>query len=771
MHLFAPTVMLSSTITELADLRSELGRRLESTGTATAWRFEAHAVSAGASADEQYLGIARTCDIYVLIIADQQSDATEQEYETAYEDNPEKILTFFVGEGSAEVAAFRERIERRHTRVKRDTASELVGDVEAAVVEAVNTGKLLRPLLLRDLDARIEKARTLMADVPLIMDPRVNDGNTERRMSDLISDHPHVALCGIGGSGKTVCAAITARKVAEDQRTLPVSCSVSHGTKDVSDLIRDRLSSLRFQAGPDLISRWGNEGRIFLIIDGIEAAPASNRRLLMSSIEAWSEQHPRCYLVVCGRRFSPGELTLFTHCSAAPLTPEEISGLAAALGVGAMSLHLPEQVRDLARWPLWAIALVVYGPQANTGLELLQTLVTTRLATAGMSSPVEAAQLRAAAGRLALEAWPDIEVEVAHALESLASWSANPETMVLFTPRPAEDLLAGLAEAGLVEMGEVVSFPHRLFATILAAEDALADQDRALSVDEELGPFVAALADDDLEVELFRHILSRQTVFERASYLRLSPPRTRSVDRPGDIERLASAYRLWSPTAEHLDVIDGGTWIAWREAGSFTSTRASSSDEYAAWRAQSHSLAEFWPVSPFERRTPEFIAAASTLGQFRRAVLSLDPGGDSAQPMPATDLQRLLSNPAKLESRILAQVRRRGLVRRELLSRLGLLESPGDLLPGGEPVATVWTGQNSDVWLELSWAEGPPRVTRHKITADSMPGSASLLANFLTDQIPVAVYDELKGAVESALGCRLDSQSWGRPELVAAWAW
>jgi hypothetical protein len=158
-----PTVMLSSTIGELATLRAEVGRGVEEAGVATAWRFEVHAVAEGSPPEEQYLGIATMCDLYIVIISSQQSDATEAEYQSAYADNPDKILAFFVGDGTPAVAEFRALIESRHTRVQRPTADALVDPITNAILEAVSTGRMVRPSLLLGLDQRIDRARTAIA--------------------------------------------------------------------------------------------------------------------------------------------------------------------------------------------------------------------------------------------------------------------------------------------------------------------------------------------------------------------------------------------------------------------------------------------------------------------------------------------------------------------------------------------------------------------------------------------------------------------------------
>jgi hypothetical protein len=166
-------------------------------------------------------------------------------------------------------------------------------------------------------------------------------------------------------------------------------------------------------------------------------------------------------VVVCSRRFSLGELARFTHLAMAPVAEGQLRDLAVSLGAGGARVDLPRQVADIGQWPLWATALLVHGPQVQTGLELLQALVEARLTGAGMSATTETAELRSAAGFLALELWTDIESAGERALQALVDWAVDPATQARFDRRPAEDVLGRLEEAGLVEVGGTVAFPHR----------------------------------------------------------------------------------------------------------------------------------------------------------------------------------------------------------------------------------------------------------------------------------------------------------------------
>ena len=145
-----------------------------------------------------------------------------------------------------------------------------------------------------------------------------------------------------------------------------------------------------------------------------------------------------------------------------------------------------------------------------------------------MSSTLEIEALRSAACRLALDLWPRTEASASEALDHLAAWGADPHTRSRFRVNSAESLLDRLGASGLLEIGDRISFSHRLFATLLASEEA-ADVG-AVTVDDELAPFVAALLDDDSHVDLLVELLSGRSAFEIARFLRLSVPRSRAEE-------------------------------------------------------------------------------------------------------------------------------------------------------------------------------------------------------------------------------------------------
>jgi hypothetical protein len=764
--------MFSSTIDELASVRDEAALLIDNVGIAQSWRYEVHAVASGARASEQYLGIAATCDLFVLIVASEASQATEDEYKKAYQDNPDKILVFYVGDGSPEVRAFRSRLDNAHARIQKGTATELVRPIADSVVEAVQTGKIVRKALRSRLDEHIERSRTLVTSLSAMLLPSVqSESGDEQTFTELVKGELRLALSGVGGSGKTTCAAIVARMRSTDQRVLPIIASVAGQSESVTDLIQSSLSSVRFRADPSLIQRWAGEGRLFLVIDGIESLSELLRMKLLKSVAAWAARNPRCGVIVCARQFVEDELEDFLRLRMAPLNDRQFGDLCMAVGISLPSPRFAAQVQDLAQWPMWATALIVFGPSLRTGLELLQSMVSTRLATTGVSSQVESVHLRTAAGHLALTMWPSTETPVEQALRELTNWQQTPSTLAVFAPRPSEDLLNDLSSSGLVEIGEELAFPHRLFATLLAAEAAVSDEVLTAPDDNELAPFVAAVADDDLHVTFLLRLLASASAFAVARYLRLAPLLYRVSTIEADSARLADAYVAMSQTDRNLDVIYSDNWVAWRAADAFSLSHAQTEDRYAAWRAESSEKVELWAKSPFAERSPEFVAAVYSLAQFRLKILDLERKYLEPRDRSHSDIVRLVGHPSDLEAEALRAAYEWKSAWRRQAEEMGLSIGRVGRRMDGEPTIVVHTESKPFPWVEIQWGAGSASVSLAKGDIPLKSGQSMLLARFLSDRIASIVNRDIETDIERALGCRLRSKGWAQPETVPAWAW
>jgi len=163
--------------------------------------------------------------------------------------------------------------------------------------------------------------------------------------------------------------------------------------------------------------------------------------------------------------------------------------------------------------------------------------------------------------------------------------------------------------------------------------------------------------------------------------------------------------------------------------------------------------------------------SAQALSRFRNQVLALDPGGDRWSDRPQREVREYLKNRSELEALVIDAAKRRRSIRVHFLDELGLLNVAGWRPEDGEPAVTVWSARREDPRVEISWGGDSPTVSHRELTGESWPLNGVPLSRLLAKNAARAVYDDLRREIEAELGCRLGSQSWGRPELVPAWAW
>ena len=493
---------------------------------------------------------------------------------------------------------------------------------------------------------------------------------------------------------------------------------------------------------------------------------------LLHSIERWADRYPRCGVTVCARHFAEGELAQFRHMKPAPLEDSQLEDLRTALDFGSPSPARSPRVQDLARWPLWVTALYSLAHSAQTGLELLQAIVATRLETAGITSQIEAAHLRAAAGHLALSIWPSTEVSVASAIQTLTAWQQDRVAADRFSPRPTEELLGQLSASGLLEVGDVIGYPHRLFATLLAAESAVLEESTTVAADEELAPFVAALADDDSHQVFLRSIFSSAGIVAVARYLRLAPSLSRQQMCDSNSARLADAFQALSPRGERLDVLCTDNWVALRLARERSGTLAST-DDYEAWRGSSDEPVEMWAGSPFVTHSPEFVAAVYAITKFRSEILKLSEERDAPREMSEAKVRNLIRRVPDLEASVFDAAQRWKRAREEYLERLGPRGEDFGLTVKGEARVVVHVSAKPNPWVEIQWgSEEATVIIDTELDGPLLASGQSMaLSRFLAESVEAFVHGELESGIERALGCRLRSKAWSHPEAVPAWAW
>lgn len=368
--------------------------------------------------------------------------------------------------------------------------------------------------------------------------------------------------------------------------------------------------------------------------------------------------------------------------------------------------------------------------------------------------------------------WPQTRAPVDETLAAVVQWAEDGRAKAAFSPRPAEEQLQLLAEAGLLEIGDLASFPHRMFSTLLASEGVTESSPQADSVDDELAPFVAALLDDDVHAEGLVQLLTGRSIFVSARVLRLSPSRQRTDLSDSDLLRLAQAYSAWSQSGQELSVVRGESWTAWRRSTKREVRTAVTDAEFHAWRAEVAGDINLWPHLPLGERSPEFIALIALLGDFRRTLLALDPGGDPHVSASSEHVRSLLSRPLDFDRTVLEAVEERRSLHRSMFVAADLLGEVGiEQEDSGGPIVTVRVSNAGEGWVEVAMGGENPSVVRGPDPEGLRPYRAIELGVLLSGNQMANVYAQLVREVETALGARLGAQSWSKAELVPSWTW
>jgi hypothetical protein len=766
-----PTVMISSTIGELARERQHIAATLADVGLADGWLFELHATAAGNSPESRYLNIASTCDLYVIIVAAQGSEATEAEYQAAYADNPRKVLPFFVGDDTAATKSLRDLIESRHVRVRLQQRADLAPAVIAAIVERVRTGEIVIPLLIEALDARLRRAEEVVrARLPLVFIPMLRSnpqsapsgpGEDPFPATNLPSRAPQFVLEGIGGSGKTYSGLATLRH-ASSKGKLPVVVQASPNVLCIQDLITGAFESVRFFPGDELLQQLARDGRLAVMVDGIDALASSDRRIFLQDLEEFARRFPRSVIICCLRRALPDELMSAARFTIEPLSDGQIADMFGSVNAPQIAAF-PPQVADLARWPFWSWALIEVGSSAPTGLVLLQRLLEHRIRTSGPYAPIETEMLLDAAATLAFHAWPQPWTRAQDALTTLGTWGVRTSVRSKFCVPPAEGVIQRLSSAGLVQLAPSVEFAHPLFATYLAASHAATAGPitEPMAADPEFAIFVAALLDEDRVTEKLEHLLRHGPVGQ-ARYLRLvhASPRKPQQDDP---VLFGAFLKTLSGSAATCVVTED--WTAWRPADE---PRAASADAVAEWMADGEIT--FLQGNAFMERSPLDVATIESLARFKSHVIRQRPDEDSFDWLADPEVKRLRKLPrSDLDDLILQAALDWRREWREQAAALGISTLPETAIADGDPDVTVYECW-PDPRLRIDWG-GTARVTWVLSAADVPAWNYQPLSRLLEPGRSARIYAELIERAERALGCAFGSQAWSRPEHVAAWAW
>jgi hypothetical protein len=126
------TVFLSSLINKMMPERDAADRAVHSILITRSWRFE-HAPASSQEVEDSYLSKVRTCDIFVLILAYDYSDAVAREYQTVVEGGKPVLVFIDSGPKDDKQAAFIESLRFRHTSYS--NLDELQGLVAVSIWE------------------------------------------------------------------------------------------------------------------------------------------------------------------------------------------------------------------------------------------------------------------------------------------------------------------------------------------------------------------------------------------------------------------------------------------------------------------------------------------------------------------------------------------------------------------------------------------------------------------------------------------------------------
>jgi hypothetical protein len=773
-----PLVFVSSTIEELRLSRQEIEGAIRSLGLVDEWLFEFHAVSAGAPADVQYLNTAGSCDLFVLVIAQQMSAATREEYERAFDDNPQKVIAFYVGETNDDVREFRSIVDARHARTQLDTEDGLATAVARAVEDAVLTARLVVPDLKSGFRRQLARLDQLVGlDPPMSFVPFCREGHGRpERLAAVLQRTNRVALIGIGGAGKTYSALATLAGYADDGFLLPLYLRASPDAEGVLALIERAFDTVRFQPGSDLITRYCREGRLVLCLDGIDDLPSDQRARLLRAAEHFSDRFPRSRVLALSRSVDANSLAGFARATPSELSDAAITQLFELHGYTDFRADrdLPGRIRDLGERPFWAALLATVGTDAETGLVLLERLIDRRLSVAVPDDELRRKKLRLVLGRIALRARPATDVALAEALSEIGSMWDDPAIAAVFTPEPADRLIDEARATGLIDTDEErLVIVHPLVATTLAAHAAATQTAVPLDVDDELAAFIAGLLPSDRCDEIL-DLLGERDIFTLARALRLRPSTQRTQSLPADGQTyLAALQRFQRIIGGSTDIgvsflVDpAGGWTAAREISDGVEVSDETFDNWSS-RGTDETALVVWPGQPFASQLPHSLAAAETLYRFkRRADEALPRREPTWLESEDEDFAALASDRvrvAELASTFFVAWRDAVL---NQASQLGLIRAGSVNLPEGDPQIIIHSSPGQEGRVEIAWGEG----ASVDFVDDGEPRHAWYGLRYITENPVEASGEWLRRRIEHELGSSLDSASWLRPELLAGWRW
>ena len=549
---------------------------------------------------------------------------------------------------------------------------------------------------------------------------------------------------------------------ANSKGKLPVVVQPTSNEQSIKELITGAFDASRFFPGDELLQQLARDGRLGVIVDGIDALASDDRRIFLHDVDEFARRFPRSLMICCVRRALPDELRSFARFTLEPLSDKQTADMLRSVNVPQIKAF-PVQVADLARWPLWAWALLEVGPSVPTGLLLLQQVLEHRIRKSGTYAPIETEFLTDAAAAIAFHAWPQPSMTAHRALTTIATWGASVSVRSKFSVPPAETVIQRLSAAGIVQLTPDVIFAHPLFATYLGARHAatVGPITDAMAGDPEFAMFVTALLGDDRVNEKLTHLLRHGPVGQ-ARYLRLVSEIPREP-QPDDPIAFGTAVKTLSGSAAECIATDH--WTAWRTA---EEPGAAAADAVQLWMSVGD--VNFLPGHAFKHRSPVDVATIESLARFKAHVTYQQPNEDRFGRLTDRELKRLRKLPRQQLNDLILEAAldwRREWREQAATMRISTLAETA--IGDGDPEVTVYEDW-PDPGLRIDWG-GTASVTWVQQDSNQPTWNSRPLSTFLEPGRSARIYQELIERAEQAIGCTFGSQAWNRPDHVAAWAW
>lgn len=762
-----PLAFISSTIGELRDVREQIQARLEPLSICDPWLFEFHAVAAGGPPSEQYLALAASCDVFIVVVARQYSEATEQEYLAAYEDHPHKIFPFFIGADEGATESFRELLTQRHS-YRTVTQEDLAEAVAKALDEHVGSAHLLHRPLIADLQKSLDRQlERMQRDAKLSFLPSAGrDEEESLPLLDLLSQVPRAVISGPPGIGKTYGTTAAALALCKRDRTIPLLARLGRGADTCLKLAAQATNAIGFYPGAELLEAWAFRGRLTLIIDGWDTAPVGARRNLLTDAEQFSNQYPRARVVIMARQRMPGRLIDYSRIELRPLSMGQVDDYFSAAGMETRHRDLSTEMANVCALPLFLGAAAQISLTTTTARDCIRELIDYRLQEVCVDA-LDVASVRRKAGILAIELRGQRSTSRWH-------WQDITETDIRYVaPDQLQETIRLLESAGLVSVShDGVTFTHELLEASSAAytlrmfPEAIPSLAAMLAADPELTVFLAGELDDEFGGTLLR-ILAGSDASVLARALRFAPdrPRARSVSEVA--RRVFAGTQVLFPGV-YSSVATGSDWMAAAICGEAESQEPSHAiihgKSLSAWRVglPKGSRYTVWHNASAQAMQPEWLCISMRLESIKEQVGSFRVDASEIGIRDAAERLRL-TNAEGFEEAVEAALAAYGDCWEAIRLR-STLAPP--IVAAAQGSARIVVGPHR-LFASLAWEQPEFAIEYRELDAAGWDLS---LDELLMDPADYAIR-QFKASFERAIGCSLLSVSWWKPSRTPALGW